>query len=79
MATREAVDHVLNAFGHLRDSARSVVPPVDLFWAVPEEVRAPFRAARRELLLAARALIDEELQRLEEAEAQKRVEKVEIR
>lgn len=79
MATRDVVDHLLNAAGHLRGAARGVVPPVDLFWAVPEEVKAPLRSVRRDLLLAAKTAIEDELQRMEEAEAQRAVEKVEVR
>lgn len=79
MATRDVVDHLLNATGHLRGAVRGVVPPVDLFWAIPEEVKAPLRAVRRDLLMAAKTAIEDELGRMEEAEAQRAVEKVEVK
>jgi hypothetical protein len=79
MATRDVVEHLLNAAGHLRGAVRGVVPPVDLFWAVPEEVKGPLRAVRRDLLMAVRTAIEDELARMEEAEAQRAVEKVEVK
>ena len=79
MATRDVVEHLLNAAGHLRGAVRGVVPPVDLFWAIPEEVKAPLRSVRRDLLMAVRTAIEDELARMEESEAQRAVEKVEIR
>lgn len=73
------MEHLLNAAGHLRGAVRSVLPPVDLFWVVPEEVKASLRAVRRDLLMAAKTAIEDELARMEEAEAQRAVEKVEIK
>lgn len=67
----EAVKSVQEAWSDFRASLRSFLP--EEFW----EHR---RAARREMLLAMRSLIDAAIERIEEEEApeRKRAEKIEV-
>jgi hypothetical protein len=67
----EAVKNVQQAWGEFRSSLRSLLPAE--FW----EHR---QAARREMLLAARSLVDAAIERIEQQDApqQKRARKIKI-
>ena len=69
--TDKAVKNVQQAWGEFRSSLHSLLPAE--FW----EHR---RAARREMLLAARSLLDAAIERIEQQEAphQKRAQKIKI-